>query len=430
MTWKPDGLRILDDLAESDEELEEGTFPEESNMESLIRKRKLELDLEGTSPSSDENFKLTKARPLGERGTSSGHSEARRVNQKKVLGAQTNPHHGESVTDNFSAMDALNDFLSIRKGFVEKPKPKVDRHFPEILRDKVQQASPKQESGANLESSGPKPLVMPSPTTTAPKTPCQFVLSAFFLSNRTLSRQIQSLFPTAEFIERDFNLHLDPPQRPQSKSNIALPVISTLADDADIILSPSTGLICTTLQKIKQRSLPGQVARSAVRERILAISPRYERLFVMVSEGLHAGDPVGTGHLDNSDCEALIEFIAFCSSLPDEVTVTFIAGAEKDLAKWIVAMMVKYGVSGQAVKLIQDETLWEIFLRRAGMNAFAAQAILGKLKKLEQHGREDDEFGLTAFVEMSLEERLARFETLLGGRRVLGRVSRVLDARW
>lgn len=65
------------------------------------------------------------------------------------------------------------------------------------------------------------------------------------------------------------------------------------------------------------------------------------------------------------------------------------------------------------------------------MNASAAQAILGSLKADDQ----DEEggalpFGLTAFIKMSLEERFARFEPLLGGRKLLERVSRALDAHW
>ena len=150
----------------------------------------------------------------------------------------------------------------------------------------------------------------------------------------------------------------------------------------------------------------------------------------MVSEDRQANDSIVPSQLDNNDCEALVEFTTFCSSLDGEVTVTFIDGGEEDLAKWIAAMMVKYGIADQEVKLLQDETLWEVFLRRAGMNAFAAQAILGKLKAPEQPQSHEVDFGLTAFVKMTLEERLARFETLLGGRRLLNRVSKVLDAGW
>jgi hypothetical protein len=113
----------------------------------------------------------------------------------------------------------------------------------------------------------------------------------------------------------------------------------------------------------------------------------------------------------------------------------FIGGGEEMLAKWVVAFMVRYGSQGDSsVPLLQDETLWELFLRRAGMNAYAAQAVIAELKAREgvdmSGGSEVGLFGVTAFVEMGHEERLARFERILGGRRVLQRVGRVLDTSW
>lgn len=60
LTWKPDGLRIFDELAESDEELEEGDFPEENDINSLIRKRKLELEADDLV---SQVFNVTKTRP-------------------------------------------------------------------------------------------------------------------------------------------------------------------------------------------------------------------------------------------------------------------------------------------------------------------------------------------------------------------------------
>ena len=72
------------------------------------------------------------------------------------------------------------------------------------------------------------------------------------------------------------------------------------------------------------------------------------------------------------------------------------------------------------------------------MNAFAAQAVLGKLKHGESCGGADlgkgdeldGEWGLKAFVKMSARERYERFEVLLGGRNMLGRVGKVVDGKW
>ncbi len=99
------------------------------------------------------------------------------------------------------------------------------------------------------------------------------------------------------------------------------------------------------------------------------------------------------------------------------------------------------GPRSEAATLLQEETSWEVFLRRAGLNAFAAQEILLALKpptdgdvggnrKMVGGDGGDGEFGLVAFVRMGMEERIRRFEHLLGGRRVLGRVSGRLDVVW
>ena len=96
-------------------------------------------------------------------------------------------------------------------------------------------------------------------------------------------------------------------------------------------------------------------------------------------------------------------------------------------------MMVKHSVYGPSIKLIQDETLWEVFLRRAGMNAFAAQAVLGMLNlkpRVERDGRVNCDFGLTEFMKMGEERRVALFERVCGGREVLGRVGRAIEAQW
>lgn len=207
----------------------------------------------------------------------------------------------------------------------------------------------------------------------------------------------------------------------------------TMADEADIILSPSTGLILTTLRRIKQRSLPGQSAHSAIRDRIRRAAPRYERLLIVVShESSQAFD-----HLGDEDGEAIADFTAFCSSVQEECRIIMVPEMEEDIAQWVVALMAKYGLHESHIRLLQGETLWEVFLRRAGMNAFAAQAILGELKPPENGASGSNarshalgRFGLSAFIKMSLRERLTRFKPILGGDGVLTRVSTVLDSRW
>jgi hypothetical protein len=42
----------------------------------------------------------------------------------------------------------------------------------------------------------------------------------------------------------------------------------------------------------------------------------------------------------------------------------------------------------------------------------------------------EEDFGIRAFVRMSPEERVAKFEGFLGGRRVLQRVNKILQKQW
>ena len=68
------------------------------------------------------------------------------------------------------------------------------------------------------------------------------------------------------------------------------------------------------------------------------------------------------------------------------------------------------------------------------MNVFAAQVILGMLKVPDDEvaigGREGKLYGLPAFLLMSSDERAEKFGDIFGGRRLLDRVSAVLDEPW
>jgi len=68
--------------------------------------------------------------------------------------------------------------------------------------------------------------------------------------------------------------------------------------------------------------------------------------------------------------------------------------------------------------LLRDETLWEVFLRKAGINPLAAQLMLGLLKKAEgevlQAYQNNDLWGLRRLVAMSEHERTEIFEGIVG----------------
>jgi hypothetical protein len=455
LIWKSPGFRILKEDADDDEDdLELGCFTAEKSQDvaSLVRKRKMQYEEEsldfntssetlGTAASTGNTLTDVKimvhqmgdnvihGRKLRDKTSSSLPKDSAMTKHKPAHDRreEMNPLLGGP----FSASDALDNFLEIRAS--KKQKPTQSSYFagpsPEGQSSKsVPLNHPTQRNIPTQPHTRQQPLPIPSANPTSLPTP--YIISSAILKRRLLIRTIIALFPAAIPIERDFTAHNRTAWMPNSVTRS--PVTSSLDSEADFIISPCTGIILTTLQKIKQKPLPGQKSKSAFKERIEKVSSRYERLVILVSEGYV---DESTNGLDESDTLALAEATGFCSSLNASVIIQFVGGGEVTLAKWLVAIMVQYGSQGESsVPLLEDETLWELFLRRAGMNAYAAQAVIAELKAPDGVDVEGESkaglFGITAFVEMGQDDRIARFERLLGGRRVLQRVGSVLDANW
>lgn len=345
------------------------------------------------------------------------------------------------LAESFSTISALQNYMCLKKWKNSNPQGTVSHHFP-VIKPPAQGTSDKiderEDSGESKDpESHPALPSMSKPEYILPSGRQYFVVSTRFLKNRKLACRVQRLYPGAELIERDFTLGEPARNGVQSCPDPPSNLIGSLSDEADITISSGTGIILTTLQKISQCSLPGQAVRLIARERVARVALRYEKLFVLVSED-HIRDCTAneTGnaesHIVNSNYKAGIDFVGFCSTLKHDTQALFIAGKEENLAEWIVAMMVKHGGVQPGVMLIPEETTWEIFLRRAGFNTFAAQAILAELRSQSTATSTSTarDGGLTAFVKMPIEERVKRFEKMFGGSNLLKRVSSHLDARW
>ncbi|KAH9827908.1 hypothetical protein Tdes44962_MAKER02662 [Teratosphaeria destructans] len=277
---------------------------------------------------------------------------------------------------------------------------------------------------------------LPSPAVVEPTRPMRIVVSTQMIANRALVRGLQTMLPNLDMIERDAI---------SAAACSEKDVKASVNADADITLSPASGLVTTTLQKLKQRRLPGQTAFFGVRERISIVAMRYERLTVLINEG---GQPGYEGQsslnaLDQRDCDALVDFMAFTYNLDSDINVSYVPGGEGELVQWIAASVSQSATtSNHDLKLLPDETLWERFLRAAGMNAYAAQAILDQLKRspvypdasdasiIPSRSVQEAESGLAAFVRMSAEGRVRQFGQMLGGERVLSRVAKAIDGPW
>jgi hypothetical protein len=279
------------------------------------------------------------------------------------------------------------------------------------------------------------------------------VSSAFMAGDRRLMRLLQTTLPNIDICEREPALTL-------------LQNNSGQTEEADLTLSPSTGVILTTLQKLKQKPLPGQQhsLTGNLRSRIASTAPRYERLIILVKEtSSNPSQPDGpttsavstTNPLDNHDCAAVSDLTAWtitALSPGPEIQILYIPGGDLEATNWLAAAVshnYHRGGLGAAIDaavgadhnvhddddefcLMRDETMWERWLRAAGLNAFAAQVVLRglRMKNLSPTSSGGVRFGLQAFVAMTLVQWIETFGGLLGGERVLRRVSAGLDGGW
>ncbi|KAK9253398.1 hypothetical protein V1507DRAFT_480948 [Lipomyces tetrasporus] len=171
-------------------------------------------------------------------------------------------------------------------------------------------------------------------------------------------------------------------------------------EEADILLSSSCGLMVCSFPQIMQRELDG--TRIVVR-RAKSLFERVERLFILVriSPNISLKTP--------SDWTALADFIASLAG----IRVCLVKDSESlDVVRWLISMCQQFGGRGNGIAAV--ETTWERFLRRAGVNGYAAQEILKKMH-------------LKLFVECGHQERLNAFVDLVG-LKVLTTVTRVLNA--
>ncbi|ETS83145.1 hypothetical protein PFICI_05021 [Pestalotiopsis fici W106-1] len=267
--------------------------------------------------------------------------------------------------------------------------------------------------------------VAPFPSLKSEGVPANIIASTK-LSNPII-RWIEKLSPWVKITERDFDKYNKVAWNPMSVARS--PVISNLAAEADVIVSPSTGLMVLSLIKALQRPIPGQ--KSVLRERIESTSRRYERLIILVSQSNRQDESLRV--MTDSECLGYADFCGFVAGLESSTQVYYVGGGEETLSRWLVYLITTYSYEAMEVDklLIDTETTWELILRRAGMNAFAAQVVLSELKEPLGVAQNDAAHrGLAAFINTSPDERFAKFGRLLGGGRVLQRVGRALDSAW
>lgn len=276
-----------------------------------------------------------------------GQRSQERLSRRGTLQNSTN-NGNELMFGGFSTATALQRFMETRGRPVEPVSAKAEKgslsNPPTDLVSRTLQNRAKntssipsavadscvttQQQADNYSGRGMPTLLPDFPAIPENLAPCSFIVSSTLLKQRALMKQIEQLHPGAEMIYRDYNLR------------------HSSDKEADIILSPSSGLVFTTMQHVKQKALPGQPDRSLIRERMDTLQSRYERLVVLVSEGLGRGmEQLGSSRPDDPrDKEILLQLEVFAAELEGEVLVEHVRGGERALAYFTVVEMAKYGL--------------------------------------------------------------------------------------
>jgi len=452
LLWKKEGLRVLDEHDSDDEKLE--AFPFEEDVDDVDESDEDMLDEEQMRPPSMvENRPIVAAPAHLDRSTKTAKgltdmqsllkkrkaelegvrkAEIKRIKGTKAAGERpdnitSHVHEPRAPAQTDAGAGGLSGFLGLQG---EPMRPPGEIHvYPG--KKPADPDAPAATTTVPSEEPQVKAILecLSAPTLRDCARRMSIVTSSNVLANRQLCRQIQMALPNLEMVERESALS-SVPQNGQPSPSF----------EADFTLSASTGVLCTTLQKLKQKPLPGQTSFFGVHVRINSVCPRYEYLIVLVSEGSQ-DSTIPPRELDSRDTDALAELTGYTSTLDARIGVHYIAGGESELSQWIAACICRHAPVDGQTKLLQDETIWERLLRTGGANPCAAQVILAHLKRPEViAGSESSStycgsndgaaFGLAAFVQMSEVERSQRFASIMGGDRVMARVSALLDRSW
>jgi len=409
--WKAPGLAILQEPDDDDEDLEVATSKDEqtnTNMESggdgdlmtLVRMKKKKMAAESGEATTTLQ-KEQQARPSDDRHLSSGF----------LMG------DGEVPATNF-----VNRYIELRAP--EKRAYRKSSFFPDRPPSRQPETTTAASKSDDVGHESQEPQPAPHPPFDASATPSK-VIMALTLS-RGIRKHLELALPSLGCIERDYNAYNSSMWIPGTVSRAEVP--SAFSDEADIILSPATGIMITTMVKVRQKPVPGTNGITVFRDRLGRVAVRYEKLVLLVSEG---SKDETLGEMSPSDAVAFAELQGHVLGLDTDVAVYYVGGGEQTVARWAASFVCRNDEASQLDSLLLDaETQWELFLRRAGMNVYAAQVVGRMLKAPDESLEAAGHHGLSAFVQMSAEERLAQFGEILGGRRVLERVGQVINAPW
>jgi hypothetical protein len=488
LAWKQQGLRILDDSGEDDGDLALGIFPEEERgVEFLVRKRKLEQipDQVGMQDNSWQISAIPKEISVFEQPNLNSSPPQKRQRAGQEPSKSFTPFSTKEAVDMFLRLNGIQprsvtDTLSVNDTVtnINQSRDPRKRQLPKEVSEPEHQSTEEIKEHHECLS-----VELPHLPSTLPKR-FAIVTSEMLQNRRSLYRRITNSYSNCEFVERDFSIIKPLEKLGDLTSTTQRTSHFDPCAEADLVISPSTGILLITVQKIQQRSLPGQgTQQNTFNTRLSQVSARYEKLIVLVSQGvveeeqpttftnsttamlplpppsrLHtttrptlppsstttasSSSTTATTPVTTRETNALASLQSLAATLKANVYVQFVLGGERNLAAWTGFHIY---ASGTAMLHVQpEESQWEHVLRRAGLNCFAAGVVLTVLKRSEHNTEEqeessgcvvaarpaDAEYGLAAFLSMDPEERFLWFEKLLGGRKVLKRVNACLERGW
>lgn len=313
--------------------------------------------------------------------------------------------------------DSLSTFLNLRGKQFKNPHVERISKIVEIDDDPIQSS---QVSLAEKLRNGSQSLIPNSRVDTVP--PQQYAMPPVVPLENPRTVVVNNMLLQTRPLLIQF---LDKPDDTQL-TLIYRDLNSARARGPDLILNASTCLTITNSQSLSQRPLPGQVSStgmSQAHDQIAALSQACHRVIVLIHYTASA-DP----NAQHKTTLAQVTFAAFCHSLsrptctqprivqPYWFPVHTPASTADTVNAWVWQVIRTYAQPATS-PMIQDETLWELFLRRTGLNPLAAQLVIASLERPGPGAAcvgPEPVWGMRKLVAMGSRERVERFADVIG----------------
>ena len=355
LTWKPEGFRMLGFHDEDDEEIGFAKFGSETELDALVKKRKSEFGQDTAHVATPSVQSCLDSNQVKQ---SDAAVDTFALSLQSVDEQQRTAQPVHEAGGQLRVTSDLTRFMSVQGH--ESKRPKLDDMSAGNPSPQKPKTIPSRtntgRNGENLtEAQLQTQMPLPCLWDGQPVEPRPFIASSAMLAQLNIIRQITKFCPSLELVERDWVARSR--RQNQTRHNPTRFSPSDY-DEGDFILSPGLGVICTTLQKIKQMPLPQQGNKSFIKQRVELVAPRHERLVVLVAK--ISSMTVAEG-LEERDSQTLVDLIAFTASIEDDVSIQLLGGGDEDLSRWIIGLMASSPCpktsSGEGMKLLQDETL-------------------------------------------------------------------------